>query len=339
MSDDAIISPRSPVRGVWALRVLLALAFAFGGEILIWPDPFERDMVEWLIAFVGYVTVATFALDLAARYRIRDVYGVMNVVLVSALLLGFLVHPARALVDFPDHLVTRVVGATGIVTLEGFGLFLALIGGSVGRYRRNLWGFSFALGFYGALWARHGHTLESWSSQEPSLASVALMAGALIAMMVALAGWVERRPEVVAAPDLRLSQKGLAILALILASLLFLRIAQSVYVGWDILIALGLMTLAWAVLYFERGDRGRSLLDRHLPPRPMPLPWLIVAVLLFAAGLIFGWQLELFDYAGYSPLSLVEIGFLIAGFAWVPLTLLVSASRALNRQSRRIEVL
>lgn len=333
------LPPPQPRGAVWSLRLLLAVALAYTSEVLLWPDPLRRTPGDLALMAVGYLLLAVLALDLLARFRVRNLTGAMLVVLIVALLVGLLLHPDRALLDFPRNLITRVIGGFGIMALEALGLFLALTGGHLPRYRRALLGYSAALGFYAAVWARDSHTLAGWAAAQPDFAAVvALNLSFWLALALSFA-LVRRLAAGVPLDALRLSERGLALHIPALTLLLFLRALAGSYTGWEILVTLVIIGLLWAVLWFERTPRGLALLDANLPPRPLAWGWVTAAAALYAAGLLLGWAVPDFDIDGLTPLSVIQLGFLAMGFLWLPVVLTAAAARALDRLERRLDAL
>ena len=122
----------------WLLRGLLALLLMLAVEVLFWNDPGGRALVEWPIWLGGYLILATIALDLLVRYRVRDVWGVMVVVGIVCVLNGLFLNPQSALAEGAQSLLSRSLGAYWFISLEMMGLFLALIGGHSWNNRRPL---------------------------------------------------------------------------------------------------------------------------------------------------------------------------------------------------------
>lgn len=339
MPNAVTAMPQTGPGGIWTLRLLLAILFFLGGEILLWGGLPTHSPVEWALLAVGYPLLATLTLDFAARFRVRDVYGVLLVILIAGVLIALLLHPRQALVQFPYHIITRAIGGYGILTLEMFGLFLALTWGDNPRYHRLLPGFAGVVGFFGGIWAYEAHTLADWTQARPALGTFALLTAVTLIVALGAAELVRRRATNVRPGDLRLSQRAYAVVILLLAMIAFVQLLRGLYVGWELVASGLLIGLGWLVLWFEYGPRGHTLLDDHLPPRLLPLRWIAVGIVVFAAGITLGWYFPGFEIAGYTPISVIELGFLLGGFLWIPLTLTVAAARALNRRARKLEVL
>src|SRR5512134_3791736 len=110
------------------LRLLLAALLAYGSEVLVWTNPPGRPLLEWLLFAPGYLVLASILLDFVVRYRVRDLFGVLILAGFYSLSAALLLNPESMLIDMPRTLVTRVMGAHGLLAAEMIGLFLALTG-------------------------------------------------------------------------------------------------------------------------------------------------------------------------------------------------------------------
>jgi hypothetical protein len=188
-----------------------------------------------------------------------------------------------------------------------------------------------------AVWVKGSYQLDDWIAAAPDAESVALLAGGLLALIVALVmlPW----PDEIAPADVQLTPVGLGGVVVALAVSLLIRALEGAYTGNDVLLTLGLAGLSALVLWFERRPRGRTLLDAHVPPqRPAPGN-LMAAVILPVVAYAFVWTSTLFQEGGEGPLFLIVVSFVIIGFAWVPLVLMALAVRAVNRQGRKLDIL
>src|SRR5258708_776960 len=95
--------------------ILLALLLMFGSEILVWTNPAGRPILEWLLLIPGYVALSAVLLDFTVRYRIRDLFGVLLLAGIYSLSSALILNPASTLTDLPRTLVTRVMGAHGLI--------------------------------------------------------------------------------------------------------------------------------------------------------------------------------------------------------------------------------
>lgn len=319
----------------WWMRGWFALMLMFGGEVLLWSTP--RPLIDWIPLFISYSLIATLLLDLAVRYRIRDLYGAMLVTVMGGLLVGLLLYPQTALADFPNHLLTRTIGAHATFVLEMFGLFLILTTRHNRRYQWLLIGYAIWLGFYWGTWVHYAPTLTDWTTIQTPLPQALITAALLLGSIIGI-GWLI--PSNVQMDDLKLSAPAFLFLIAGLVILFMVQALKNSYeTGLALLAVLGLCLMVWTVLWAERSDKGKTLLDAHFPPQHPSWIWIITAYGLFFIMAIVGWSLPLLDIAGYSQLYFVQLLFVSVGFTWLPTALGIIAVRAVDRQSRKLNIM
>ncbi|PJF30322.1 MAG: hypothetical protein CUN52_04270 [Phototrophicales bacterium] len=324
----------------WLLRVIFGVALLFGNEILLWQDPNFHSIPEWGLLLAGYIAISAILLDLAVRYRVNDSYMAMLMTCIGALLIGLLLNPQVMLADFPRHLLTRVIGASAFITLEMWGLFLALMGGHIARYRRNFIGFALAIGFNWGVWARYAYNLNGWSSASASVGDMTRLAG--ICLMVIVLGMVVWRGRYQTSDTPLMLRMGViewSLMGVILTGIFLIQAVGDIYAGSEIGVSLILIFLCWLGLWSQRPDKGKMLMDAHFPPIIPPIAWLIGALGVFISGTILGYGLPLITPSGFSQLYLLELAFAGIGFVWLPLVASVLAVRAFERQARKLDVL
>src|SRR5690606_33134661 len=92
-----------------------------------------------------------------------------------------------------------------------------------------------------------------------------------------------------------------------------------------------LLLVCWGILWFRERARGESLLDGHVPLRPISRTMALAALLLFLAA-VAAYHLPLIEVAGINHLSFIGVGFTAYGLAWLPTVSLVLGARAYSRQ-------
>ncbi|MBZ0287452.1 MAG: hypothetical protein K8I30_07545, partial [Anaerolineae bacterium] len=131
----------------WRIRLALAAALLFGSEILLWNDPPLRSALDWLVLAVGYLAISAALLDLGVRCRVRELFGLIVLAGIYALLNGLLLNPQTALFDVPRTLITRVLGAHTLV-----GLLMLLL--SLSRFTRRYALAAAVVGLAWGVWVR-----------------------------------------------------------------------------------------------------------------------------------------------------------------------------------------
>lgn len=318
----------------WLIRLLLSVLMLFASSVLLWTDILSRSPLEWAIYIVGTLILTTLILDMAVRYRVRDIYDVMALIAIYGILYGLLITPAIALSDFPRTLITRVLGGHALVSLEMFGLFLALTAGENKRFRRLLLPVAGWLGFYLGVWVRWNPPLNGLF--EPvSLETVILVTLPFVVLSLLLFIPVRPMAKTLSPDDLLLPPVMWAVLALPLIALFLLRVSQSLLDGTMVVVSLLITGVCWMIIWFRRSPQARMLLDRHLPAVPLSFPWIGAAIVVFGLSLVIAYHLPLVGTDQFNQLWLMEAGFAAVGFLWLPLVGTVVAFRGIDRQMRQ----
>lgn len=301
-------------------RLLLAALLWFASTVVLWtPIPSALDA----LTLFGYYAVSAALLDLATRYRARDLYALLTLAGMYGLLAALFMHPATALIDMPRTLFTRAMGAHALMGLIALVSYLAA--GKTGA--RALGAFVIG-GAYGA-WARWS-PLELWGAAEPTpLLTLALSAGigmVVIAALALVAARVER-PR-----DLRLSPLGWLLVSGMGAALLLFHAARGRVDGVTAVIVLTLAGFGAAILWFQKRAKGATLLDRAPPFTPRHgLPLLIG----FGIGMAVSSLLPRTDPDAVAVLAGV---FTAYGVIWLPAVSLILGARAFARQARALKL-
>lgn len=318
----------------WLVRLLLAVLLFFSGEVWLWQGILDHSALDWAVRLIGYIALATLMLDLAVRYRIRNVYDAMALAALYALLNALLITPQYTLAAFPQSVLNRVLGGHALVGLEMFGVLLVFTRGDHRRFRRGLLLGALALGSYWGILTRWMPELGSLFG-EASLIGLLSVAGAVWGAALLLYALLRQAKTDLAPADFRLSVVGLLVLALVGVGLF---LVQAVQAAID-LPQIGLVSLlgivCWLELYFQHDEKGRMLLDDHFPLTPVPWWWISVATGLFVASMMFMYTLPLVGNATYNQYWFAEVGFFVFGTLWIPIFTTAVATRAMDRQMRR----
>ncbi len=324
---------------LWSVRLLLAALLMTGCELLLWPvSPFDRSMREWLYIIPAYTALAILALDLMARYRVRDIIDVMTVAGIVGLLVGLIVNPETSFIEFPRTLLTRVIGGYVALSLGMIGVWVVLTAGQFPRYRVLLIGYAVFGGFYWGTWMRWSPELTNRLDEAVSLGDMALAGGGFLALILALYAAVLLLPSGDKnGPDtLILSPAAFGILTAALLVLFMIRAVEqvggrSVIDGPSLSMIAGLVAFCMTILWFRRPNKPRQLLDAHIPPTPLSPLWVFWSLAVFAGVTIMAYDLPRLDFMGVNQLTLMEWGF--TGFAtvWLPIVTAQVGLRAMTR--------
>jgi len=316
------------------IRILLASLLLLGGEILLWNNPQNHDPLEWLFRVTGYIASSTLLLDLAVRYRIRNLYDVMTLCVVNVLLVALLIQPDVAFDAFPSKFIQRMLGGVGFVSIEMLGIFFLMTRASIPRGRVLLIFYAIAVGFYWGVWSRWS-PLREVSGIQPTSFNIMLALFCivwLIAFLLFLR--MSRQHSVWQASHLQLNQRELGAVLIVCVLLFLVRLIQGIVSFGGLAFFIVLMALAIGVLYYRKPEKARMLMDKHFPPQPIQWSWLIVASIIVAGSAFAGYNLPLIELDFVNQLWILELAFLGIGGLWLPLIAVVFSTEAMDRQSR-----
>lgn len=310
---------------VWIVRGLLAALLLFASEILLWTNPTGHSVMDWLIRIPGYIALGSLLLDFAARYRVRDVFGLLTLAGFYALLNGLALNPETALADVPRTWATRVLGAH---TLVGFGvllLFLALTSGRTGR----LWLVAAGVGALWGIWVQGLPLFTEIAAETVSLLSMIIAGGVSLAVVAALGTLAGGRVQ-------HAGQFMLRPLEWLLASVLVIALIMynRVNIGaLSLLVLLALAGYCWVLIWFQHREQGAALLDASLPTQSPSIGWLVAGALLFLGAAALTYSLPL---SGDGSLFGLLTGLFAAfGLVWLPTVSLVLGVRSYRRLGRQ----
>ncbi|MCS7072696.1 MAG: hypothetical protein NZM00_14420, partial [Anaerolinea sp.] len=312
---------------IWIIRLHLAALLIFCSQAILWQidggAPW-RGALHWLLT----LPLAALLLDLAVRFRVRDLFGALLLAGLYGLLSALAVHPAYALVELPVHLATRALGAHALAALAAWGLLLWLSG--VGRGGWLLFGFP--AGVIAGLWAR-------WQPFAGGEAVSPVMFGATLSVGLALIGlltaWAQRHTAGIDARALRLTPIEASATALSLGAAVAGWLGAGVYNPLTLALCAGLGALCAAALWFHKRARGAAHVDRLTQFAPR-WRWLALGAASLMAGAAVGWLLP--RGVPVDPPALIGALLTAFGIVWLPTTALVLGLRALQRETRALRL-
>ncbi len=315
---------------VWNARIVLAAWLLLGAEVLQWTAP-TRALADWPPLVAGYLALAALALDLAQRWRARDIFGLLLLSGLTAAAGSAVLFPQRALADFPLTLVTRTMGAYALTLALVLALALALSG----TLRRPILGASAAAGVTWGVWAGG---LSSLVSDAPSASlSPLLLTGAAALVVIGASRWLATRTWAgISTDNLRLSWASGAFALGAFVWNLTRAVDSAALPPLPLAACAALAAYCALLLWFQRRGRAPTPLDRALPP--VAVRWLHLAgvAALFLAGGAAGFLLS--QTPASSALSgLLALAYAAYGLVWLPtvsLVLGVQGWRRLTRQRR-----
>jgi hypothetical protein len=315
----------------WLPRLLLAALLAFGSEVLVWTNPPGRPLVEWLLLIPGYLALSAIILDLLVRYRVNDLFGALVLTGIYALAASLILNPQSTLTDMPRTLMTRIMGAHGLLGAEMLGLFLTLTAGRRAPRGLLLAGCA-VVGLAWGIWTRWYPTLNDPTYAPATLPLILAYGGVMIAFILTILALNVRYTIGVTVDDMRLSRAAWGAVSLVLLALFVIRTVQGALQFGNVLLIAGLLLLCWGILYFRGRAKGRTLLDNRLPVQPPSVGLLLAALAVFLIATVTAFNLPLIEAGGVNSFSFIGLGFLAYGLAWLPTVSLVLGIQAYLRQ-------
>ncbi|NDJ61717.1 MAG: hypothetical protein GYB67_11365, partial [Chloroflexi bacterium] len=250
------------LRHAWSLRLLLAALLLAGSEVLLWTNPLGREPFAWVVLVAGYSALSTLLLEIAARFRMHNIFSLIALAGIYGLGNGLLLNPETALVEVPRTLISRALGAHALIGLLVLALYLRLAGGLrlptaltviVGAVIGLAWGF----------WARWSPTELLLTPGPPTEPSAILIAGGIslivIIALLLLVGRLRRAHADDALPFLtRVEWLGVAT---VLITLLIVRLLNATLDSLSLTVGIVLSGYSLIILWFLRRVRGATLLD------------------------------------------------------------------------------
>lgn len=305
---------------MWLTRGLLAVLLAFGSEIALWTNSAGRSPLDWLILAVGYLALSAVLLDLAVRYRIRDLFGLMALAGIYGLTAGLLLNPQTALIDVPRTLITRVMGAHTLLGLAMLTLFLKM-----GHLRRTGLIAVAIAGLAWGVWVRWLPTLIDSFAPETSLVTMLLYgaSGLILVIVLFMINRSEFSPK-----NVQLAPLEWPIPAVVLGAILIIRLDAGSIDSLSLVIVVVLIAFCVMLIWFQKREKGLILLDQRTSER---VP--VVAVSLFLGAGVVGYSLP-FNADG-EQLALIVGLFTAFGLVWLPTVSLVMGVRAYRKLTRQ----
>jgi hypothetical protein len=313
------------------LAAALALLLAFGSEVLLWPHWPARSMLDWVLLAPGYLALSITLLAAAARFRLRDLFGLMALAGLYGILAGLLLHPASALADAPRTWFTRVMGAHSLIGLLMLTLLLVLRR-PLSRWRAlALAVIALPVGIAWGAWGRWSGDVYSGGAaagETPLALLLAAAAGLAVLTGLMLLGLRRWQPAPVAP-----SRRALALALLGLLALLIVRVLQGSLDGLSLLILGTFAVFSMGVLYNQERRTGRTLLDGLQAAPAAGWAGLLAAVLALGVGAALGYGLQRGQGAN-DPVFVITTLFTAYGIGWLPAVAAVLAARGISRQAR-----
>lgn len=320
----------------WLLRGLLAALLGMTSEIVLWTAPDARPLFDWLVVSAAYLALSAFLLDLAARCRLRDLYGLMALTGVYGLINAALLNPATAFVDFPRTFFTRAMGGHTLMGLLALALWLRLTDGRpFSRAGRAVTAaLAVCLGGMWGYWAHYAPPVFAAGADTPLIAVVGWFA-LFVVLALALTAALRRSALSLPAESFRLSRAGGAFVVIALLPVLVARLTSGALDGVQSATVVLFALFCTGIIWFQKRRKGATLLDSRTTAVPLGALGVLFALMLIAGAV--GYHLP---RGGGETDPLAVIGSLLTayGLVWLPLVTFVLGAREFNKQARAMRL-
>lgn len=316
----------------WRLRLLFATLLLFGSEILLWNNPVERPLLDWVAVILGYIALSATLLDFITRYKVRDLMGVMTLAGLYGLLNALILNPQTTLFDLPRTLITRVTGAHTLLGLEMLLLLLVWIIPTRQQHKLMTLLGAGIVGLAWGTWARYApdNTLLGF---EPAAQSVVFgIAGGVLLLILAQIVLLYRTTTPDEPLSLVLTQREAGLVGITFAGLLLLQLINARFDFTALFLIAVLSALCYAMLWFRAGTKHPPLFPHPLHLTPIPMLWILGAIEILLISGSFAYDLPLLGNTDFNQLTFVVYGFTLYGIAWLPTVSLMIGARAYIRQ-------
>ena len=325
MAQTSVFNSQSAIR--WRVRLLLAALLLFGSEILLWTVPTDRYFLNWIPLLIGYITLATLLLELAVRFRVRNIFGLLALAGIYGLLNGLLLNPESTLTDVPRTLITRVLGAHTLVGLLMLWLFLQIVTPRQPHLRGSLV-IGALIGLCWGTWARWSPTLLRPEATDTALSTLLLISLDVVLAIAVLLFLRRKDPS----PELRLPPFEWVGTLLVLGGLLLVRGLSDQIDTTSLVIVTVLVAVCLTLLWFQKRVKGEALLDGIGTVSP-PFFSLAVTLVAFVIAGILSYGLPRGE-GEQDPVFIVTALFTAFGLTWLPGVCLALGAQAVGRLVR-----
>ncbi len=308
-------------------RLTLALLWAIGGEILSWSFHPDRSALDWLLVIAGYAALSYALCDLAVRWNLRDLYGVAALGGLAALLHALLLNPQMALVEIPRTLVTRALGAQGILLMGMLLAWLLLLG--VLPLRRLMLPIAVIMGLCWGTWVRYAPILTDLRAPVISADTFTLI-GVSCALGIAAMAYMGTRFPAVTPTQLTLDSYETVFVAAVAIGLLYRQFDQGSIDAVARGIVVGLIGICLAMQWFRK-DSTRSYFTRETQVRP-DWPLVVGGLIAFLICAVIAFNAPVIGDEAFNQLSVVVLIFGIFGVSWLPGVAAILGLRAVLRE-------
>ncbi|MCU0464358.1 MAG: hypothetical protein MUF38_07285 [Anaerolineae bacterium] len=308
-------------------RLLLAALLGFATEGLMWAWPTDRGAVDWALIVAGLIASALVILDIFARWRVRDLYGVAAAGGLFALTYSVLFNPSVTLRELPLSLLTDVMGGHSLISMGVLLLFFVIVG------TVRLWAWlgvplGALIGLCWGIWLRGAPTLGGWDAYPLPADGILILGGAALVVILILS-WLTARLAPIPLGALTMNAYEMLIAGGVVIAALYRQFDGGAIDVPTYATLSGLATICAAMLWYRK-ESYFTWLPTPWTPRPAWLALLATGAAFLSAATV-GYGLPPTPDGTLAPFDIIRLSFALFGLIWLPGVVLLIGVKAIVR--------
>jgi hypothetical protein len=310
-----------------APRLLLTVLLGFGAEGLLWSAPSDRAVLDLALTLVGLLASASILLDLMARWRVRDLYGLAAVGGLFALGYATLLNPTVTLRDLPLSLLTDVMGGQALIAMAMLLIFF-VIAGSAGYWAWLGVPLGALIGVCWGVWLRWSPTLGDWGAA-PTSPETVLLWGSGFAVAVLLLTVLTARLGPIPAEALRMGAYEMVLVGGVVIAALY-RQFDSRAIDAPVYLTLSALAAVCVAMLWYRKDSYFSWLPDPWQAKPAALA-LLATLSVFVLAALWAYPQPAVQVGNLNLFDFIRLIFAIIALVWMPGVVVLIGLKAVMR--------
>ncbi|MBK9122258.1 MAG: hypothetical protein IPM16_03920 [Chloroflexi bacterium] len=309
-------------------RLLLAILWAIGAEVLLWSYPPDRSVIDWILTLAGYGVLAYALVDLAIRWRLRDLYGVAPLGGLAALLYALVVNPQFTLIDIPRTLVTRAMGSHALLFMGMLLLWLVML--RAVPLQRLLVPLAALIGVCWGTWVRYAPILTDIPGPTLTDPTLFLIVGIGVVALIGGVGLIGSRTPLARGEALLMQPAEAVVVGFAAIALVYRQLDLGAIDLESRGLVVGLIGLCLAMLWFRKDTSyGYLVGDVRVDP-----PWgtWFAGMMAFLIGASVAFSAPIIGDDSINQVAAIAALFTLFGAIWLPGVSVILGLRAVLRQ-------
>lgn len=309
-------------------RLLLAVLWAIGSEVLLWSYPPDRTVMDWILILAGYGVLAYSLTDLAVRWRLRDLYGVASLGGLAALLYALIINPQFMLEDIPRTLVTRAMGSHALLFMGMLLLWLVMLRAVPLQWL--LGPLAALIGLCWGTWVRYAPVLTDLPGPPLTDPTVFIVVGIAVVVMIGAVGLIGSRMPMTTGESLLMQPVEAAVVGLVAIALVYRQLDLGAIDLESRGLVVGLIGLCLAMLWFRK-DTSYGYLIGDVRVNPPWGTW-FASMMAFLIGASAAFSAPIIGDDSFNQVAVIAALFTLFGAMWLPGVSVILGLRAVLRE-------